>query len=356
MARWLGMVVALTACGKGADTAAVAEDVVDVLTARGSYGVGYVAGEVVYPDPVVAGDRSLRLAIWYPTDATSGVPVDKYGGLFPAEEDVWDAPAVAAGGARPVFVFSHGSQAYAEAASFLMTHLASHGWLVVAPDHTGNTTFDGADRTTAIYLQRPRDISAALDHLEALPASDPIAALVGGPIVAAGHSFGGYTIHALAGATYDVDGACAEDPGGSFCAQMTPEIQAELEAGARLAAVVSMAPGDEEKFGAGLGAIDRPILHMTGALDDPARNDLVWAGLQGVAGARRVDVAEGGHNLFTDFSGSLDSPGELIEPEEGWRIVRAYVLAAALEATGDGSVAAVLDGSVPVSELATLTP
>ena len=34
-----------------------------------------------------------------------------------------------------------------------MSFMASHGYVVAAPDHTGNTTFDGSSRDTSIYYQ-----------------------------------------------------------------------------------------------------------------------------------------------------------------------------------------------------------
>ncbi len=351
----------LAGCAKTADTAEDV-DLLTRLTSRGPYGIGYRTGEVVYPDPDpgAPGDRSLRLALWYPSDATSGTSVDRYDSVFPAEEDVWADAPVAAGGALPVLVFSHGSQAYAEAAAFLMSHFASHGWLVIAPDHTDNTTFDLEDRTTPIYLQRPHDISAALDHVDALPASDPLAGRMGAPIVAAGHSFGGYTVHALAGAAFDVDGACAEDPRSAFCDEMTPDIEALLNAGLadpRVDAIMTLASGDLDKYGeAGIAQIDRPLLHMTASLDDPAGNDELWAALRQTPAPLRVDIAGGGHNMFTDFSGTIDSDGELIDPEVGWRIVRAYTLAFGELQRGDASVAPVLDGSLEVAPEAALVP
>lgn len=40
-------------------------------------------------------------------------------------------------GPFPVLVFSHGLSAYRSQSTFLTTHLASHGWVVLAPDHLG---------------------------------------------------------------------------------------------------------------------------------------------------------------------------------------------------------------------------
>ena len=45
----------------------------------------------------------------------------------------------ALGGPWPIILFSHGNQGIKEQSFFLTEHLASHGYLVVAPDHQYNT-------------------------------------------------------------------------------------------------------------------------------------------------------------------------------------------------------------------------
>lgn len=332
------------------------------LTARGPHAVGYRTGEVAYPDPASpATERLLRLALWYPSDDAAGTEA-VYQGIFPSD-GVWQ-DAHASPGPFPVAVFSHGHQGYAENSGFLMAHLASHGWLVAAPDHTGNTTFDGAERTTDIYYQRPLDVSAVLDHLAALPADDPLAGLPGEPVVALGHSFGGYTVLALAGAAYDLDTllpACEDGTdSSSFCGNMTAEAEALFAAGfsdPRLAGVVAMAAGDYRLFGAaGASATDVPVLLMTGELDGSTASDgePYWDALAGRGGDLRVHLLGGGHQTFTDFSGILEDAEGLIEAEEGFRIIDAYTLAWARHLAGDPAVAGVLDGTLPVSDQAVL--
>ena len=68
---------------------------------------------------------------------------------------------------------------------------------MLSPTHVGNTTVDGP-RSADIYYLRPHDVSEALTGLQADPTIGP---LVGTPMAVAGHSFGGYTAFALAGAT-----------------------------------------------------------------------------------------------------------------------------------------------------------
>lgn len=166
-------------------------------------------------------------------------------------------------------------------------------------------------------------------------------------------------MHALAGASYDVEGACAADPEGNFCREMSPEYEAAFAAGLadeRIAAFGSMAPGDFDKFGAeGLKRIDRPVFHMVGSLDNPEGAAEIWAALQG-GDSLQLEILQGGHNVFTDLSGTVESvDGELIDPEEGWRITRAYALAFARLHTGDASGEPLLSGELEVSSAAVLS-
>ncbi len=325
-------------------------DPVAAFVDPGPFRVGYRQSSVTWSDDLFA-DRTLRLALWYPTEATRGDEAAYLDGAIDAP-DVLDDPTPAPG-THPVVLFSHGHQGFAENSSFLAEHLASHGYVVAAPDHTGNTTFDPADRATEIYLQRARDLSAVLDALPNELDVDTTA------VVATGHSFGGYTVLALAGATYDpaVLDACTPDAS-SFCSTMTPALDAAFRASApdpRVVAAVPMAAGDYALFGAdGLGAIEVPVLQMTGELD-PGDGAAFWAALQGGAN-RRVDILGAGHQAFTDFSGVLPDGGT-IDPEEGFRIVRAYALAATRRATAaeDDAARALLDGDVVLSDAAVLS-
>src|SRR5262249_56282777 len=47
-------------------------------------------------------------------------------------------------GSYPLVMFSHGFGGHRRQSTFLCTHLASHGYVVAACDHTGNTLFDVA--------------------------------------------------------------------------------------------------------------------------------------------------------------------------------------------------------------------
>ncbi len=330
------------------------------------FAVGHVEAEVEYTDPE-GNARALRTAAWYPAKSDGDGPAQYLYGTIESFGATENAPA--AEGEFPVVVFSHGHQAFAEVSSFLMEHLARNGFVVLAPDHTNNTTFDGSERSTAIYLQRPFDLSAVIDAQETglfpgLPATT-------GQVVAMGHSFGGYTIFASGGAAYDtgeIDAACEAGTGGNVCTDWSGEWSARFAAGAmdaRVLGIVPMDPGDDWMFAANLEGLAVPALLMTANTDPEGDGDpgAYAAALLpplsetnsacGSCEHHWVDIATAGHNAFTDFSGSLDDGGT-IEPQRGWDIVNTYALVFAQYVTGDDDDLALLRGEEPVDDLATV--
>jgi predicted dienelactone hydrolase len=319
----------------------------------GAWNVGYREESVSWSDPLLDDPRPLRLAVWYPTDDDTGGSVS-YSGFFPDPSVLGDAAP--APGPLPLVLFSHGHQGFAENSAFLMRHLASHGWLVAAPDHTGNTTFDGPDRTTEIYWERPLDLAAVQAHVaDGWEVTDELAVI--------GHSFGGFTVHAAGGAPFAMDTllpACLDGTDDSaFCSTMDEDQAERLREDFALPGVratVAMAPGDFRLFGSeGIAAMQVPELLLTGGLDGSTASDgdLVWEALpEGKAG---VHVPTMGHQGFTDFSGTLGDPPDTIDPEEGWRIVRTFVSAwLDWKVRGDDRGAEVVRGATEVSPLATV--
>lgn len=350
------MLLSLILACSGADKAETAEPSPVALDEPGPYHVGYRQSSVRYADPDGEGERTLRLALWFPTTLEGG-PEAAYMGVIDAP-GVLDDPTPA-DGPFPLVLFSHGHQGYAENSGFLMTHLASHGFLVAAPDHTDNTFLDGSDRATEIYYQRPLDLSAVLDHLEA--GAEPGLSPSDAPVLLIGHSFGGYTAFATGGAAYDLDTlapACESGTDTSdFCSTWSARAEATLAAGLRderIAALLPMAAGDSRLFELdALGALPVPVLLMNGDLDSATTSDgdPYWAALAG-GPDRRVIITGGSHQVFTDYSGVLDPQEGEIDPEEGFRIIDAYALSWALRTIGDESGASVLDGEEEVSEAA----
>ena len=136
---------------------------------------------------------------------------------FPCE--VWHP---AQPGTYPLIVFSHGSGSLnRRMATYLCTHLCSHGYVVVAMDHSevvapelarraGETPDQRAARIAGWIANRVPDIRFLLDHFECSEAG----------IV--GHSFGGWTALAATAADRRICAVVALAPAG--CSQPRPGI------------------------------------------------------------------------------------------------------------------------------------
>ena len=113
--------------------------------------------------------------------------------------------------AAPVIVISHGWGSSRESFAWLAEHLASHGFAVAVPQHIGSDlrfqrlflsgVFD-EDIPPREYLDRPLDVSYTLDELERLSgAGTPYEGRFDlDKVGMIGHSLGGYTTLAIAGA------------------------------------------------------------------------------------------------------------------------------------------------------------
>ncbi|MBD0334483.1 MAG: alpha/beta hydrolase [Cyanobacteria bacterium Co-bin13] len=140
--------------------------------------------------------------------------------LFSSTADVY-LPTLPANAADiPVVVISHGAASRRTTFAYLAEHLASHGYAVVALDHEDNADrferfllgIDGAPNP-AILINRPRDVTAALDALEALAETDPLIRRLNLTQVGIiGQSLGGYTALAVAGATLNPEALAASCP------------------------------------------------------------------------------------------------------------------------------------------------
>jgi predicted dienelactone hydrolase len=117
--------------------------------------------------------------------------------------------AVAEPGTYPLVIYSHPSGAHRRAATFLCTHLSSHGYVVAALDHKEDET---PERKIA---NRVPDVRFLLDHLLDGPAWDSDARLDPTRIGIVGHSFGGWTALAAPDVESRIRAVVALAPGGA---------------------------------------------------------------------------------------------------------------------------------------------
>lgn len=294
----------------------------------GPFSTGFQSWDVTYRPLEDGAERTVQLNLWYPTDDDSG-PAAEYSVGIDAESIANALPSAPAHeGGFPVHAYSHGYRGYGEASAFMSRYLASHGWVTVAPNHTNNTIMDHEDPLpSAHYYQRPLDVRAVLDALEALPEDHPLAGqLRTDKVVLSGHSFGAYTTWAALGAAYDLTNVaemCATGEGihDDGC---TPEEEAVFATDLsddRIAASLPMAGTLRRTwFGEqGEASVNGPVLFMGGTNDDVGQAaqfdgmgaiDFTW-----------MEIDGGCHQTF-----ALGSCGTLSR-EEGFGIVQTVALA-----------------------------
>jgi dienelactone hydrolase len=141
------------------------------------------------------------------------------GRRFPTE--VW-SPAESRDTDRPLIIYSHSSGGHRRSATFLGTHLASHGYVVAAMDHSefvapelarrdGETSDKRDARVAAVIASRVPDVRFLLDYL----LSDGDLGLDPQRIGLVGHSFGGWTVLATTEVEPRIRSVVAMAPGGN---------------------------------------------------------------------------------------------------------------------------------------------
>ncbi len=174
-------------------------------------------------------------------------------------------------GTLPVVFVSHGLGGSREGLSELGTALARAGYVAVHPTHLGSDKsvceglfFYGTECQNRLRLaganpnnrvRRPRDVSFLMDSLGTLEAlvSPSGTRLDGTRMAVAGHSFGAYTVMALAGAKVDM-----------------PDAPDQVFADTRLRAFVALSPQGPGEVGLDEHSWDTlsvPVMVMTGTND-----------------------------------------------------------------------------------------
>ena len=163
-------------------------------------------------------EQALTVRAWYPAASPTAEPgpieytaPNKFDEQITPGDQITsvgralaDAPPELGDEPYPLVVFSHGYALSPIVYSTLVEHYASHGYVVLAPEH--NERFDGS--VTGFWeelIDRPVDIRRTIDLAEQLTESGaPFAGLIDTDNVAVvGHSYGGYTALAAAGARFD---------------------------------------------------------------------------------------------------------------------------------------------------------
>lgn len=253
-------------------------------------------------------ERTLDVDVWFPlADDTVGDP-HRYtfitGDYYESPRAISvDAAAIAPDGPFPLVVYTHGSGGLRYIHSDYTETLASHGYLVVAADHAGNTAVDQflqtEDDRATIAFNRPRDVQVLIDQMTN-PENIDTAGFVGSVdperVAVTGHSLGGYATLAVAGGMSNDAGTIEPDPRVDALIPLAPAIGDGDPADSLLT----------EEF---LVNVTAPVLVMVGTADastPPSPNvDRTVAEVSSDV-VYRVDLVDAAHQSFTDVCDYLD--------------------------------------------------
>ena len=263
---------------------------------------------------MIGADTTVALAT-YPGAATVGAEPDRQAGPY------------------PLIVMSPGFALTSSSYGWLAEHLASYGFVVASPRHDESLDPQLLWRAT---VDRPRDVAALIAYLDNhTPVAGDLASLIDhASLAVVGHSYGGYTALAAAGAQLDtaaLRAACATaGQGGPLtfqCDALLPHLddmafRTGLDAtplgtwptwaSPGVDAVVAVA-GDSAMFGPdGLAAIAAPLLAIGGSAD--ADSPYEWgtrAAYAHAASERKVEIKFNGAEHLV-FAGDCDTPRTLL--------------------------------------------
>lgn len=242
--------------------------------------------EVWYP-VVPLSSRQIKTETVY--DLKEWLPVDqqKALGAKPGTLFVTNAARdekIAPGGPYPVVVFSHGFGGFRVQSAFLMTHLASWGFVVIAPDHPSRDL--GAVLSSKIAFGGTADIDDLTASVRALSKGSLRASVDLFNLAAVGHS---------AGANAAVRWAAGE-----------PRVQG----------IVAMAGGVSNVF-AQLPEPLRPILFLSAANDKTISAQSIQNGYRSSQSPKRlIALKDSGHLAFSDICMMAAGRGGLMADAE----------------------------------------
>ena len=270
----------------------------------GDYAVGVTTITITDPER----NRPLTVDVWFPlADEAAGDP-HRYtfvtGDYYESPQAITAEPvSISPDGPFPLVVYSHGSGGIRYIHSNYTETIASHGYLVVAPDHTGNTAVErvlGApDDSAVIALNRPQDVRAviaAMVNPESIETAGFVASVDPERVAVTGHSFGGFTAYATASGYSNELGEVGPEPLVDAIIPLAPAVGGDD-------------PADQLLSDERLAAVQVPTLVIVGTNDQttPIEPNIrrAWDLVSGRP-HYRLELVDAQHNTFTDICAYLD--------------------------------------------------
>ncbi|UCD83554.1 MAG: hypothetical protein JSU92_09630 [Deltaproteobacteria bacterium] len=269
-------------------------------------------GVVTYEIQDISRDKVITIEIWYPAVAEPGASGEMYlGGVqgIAVREAVPD-PKYAP---YPLIVFSHGLGSFRSQSIFLTESLAKQRYVVAAPDHSDAGALMGGDFSEIdadMLTDRPQDISFLIDELLARSAGDDpiLKGLVDeSRIGVTGHSMGGYTSIAVAGAEFNLEylkEQCKTETlvACNFIDEVPPGLGEFNLRDQRVIASLPMAPASSTFGPEGISEIDIPMMVMGGTIDTlcpfATEQEPLYQALN--SPKYLLEIFEAGHMVFSD--------------------------------------------------------